>query len=163
MPEPGSHPSNNPSTDDPSTISQASDASPSTHASPGEEEDLFAGAVFVVGYTADQALEDGMLVEVAEPTASDHLLRVELGRLVATPGALEALQTAGVSPYHLLARHQAGDWGDLDQEDRAANDRAVRERSRLLSRYDVPGAPEPIWIITEWDRSITTLLLPSEY
>lgn len=86
-----------------------------------------------------------------------------LGRLVATPGALEALADAGVSPTRLLARHVRGDWGELDEEDRRANDRALLEGTRLLSAYTLPRTNEKVWVITEWDRSSTTILLPSEY
>ena len=89
--------------------------------------------------------------------------RLELGRIVATPGALEALGDANVSPLSLLRRHVLGDWGDLDDEDQATNDRALLEGTQLLSAYTLPKTNARIWIITEWDRSITTLLLPSEY
>lgn len=85
-----------------------------------------------------------------------------LGRLLATPGAIDALAKAGVQPSDLLRRHSAGDWGDLGQEDDAANDFAVLEGSRILSAYTV-GDGVRIWIITEADRSATTILLPSEY
>jgi len=89
--------------------------------------------------------------------------RVELGSVVATPGALDALAAAGVTPAQLLARHQRGDWGDLDAHDRAENERSLIEGARLLSAYTLPATAEKIWIITEWDRSVTTLLLPGEY
>jgi hypothetical protein len=85
-----------------------------------------------------------------------------LGRLLATPGALAALERAGCDPVHLIARHVTGDWGELDAEDRDANERAVREGSRILSAYRLP-AGQRIWVITEADRSLTTLLLPEEY
>lgn len=86
-----------------------------------------------------------------------------LGRLVATPGALEALALAGVSPAELLARHAADDWSDLDAGDRALNDQAVRQSLRTLSAYDVAGVPTwHFYVITEPDRSATTILLPSE-
>ena len=84
-----------------------------------------------------------------------------LGRTVATPGALRALARAGVSPASLLLRHQQGDWGELDPEDHEANNRALRQRSRILSSYPIGNGK--LWIITEADRSATTLLLPSEY
>jgi hypothetical protein len=89
--------------------------------------------------------------------------RFPLGQLVATPGALAALEEAGVSPAELLGRHLSGDWGTLDEDDWAANDRALLEGTRLLSAYILPQTNERIWIITEWDRSATTLLLPGEY
>lgn len=87
-----------------------------------------------------------------------------LGRIVATPAALAALEAAGgrVVSARLLRRHLAGDWGDLDAEDRAANYCALLEGARLLSAY-VLSTGERVWIITEADRSATTLLLPSDY
>lgn len=84
----------------------------------------------------------------------------ELGQLVATPGALEALTHGDI--LKSLQRHLAGDWGDVDEEDRAANDRALIEGSRLLSSYKSESGVK-FWIITEADRSATTVLLPSEY
>ena len=84
-----------------------------------------------------------------------------LGRLVATPGALTALAAAGENPVGLLARHQSGDWGDVGPEDWRANDRDLRQGRRLLSAYGVGGSR--LWIITEADRSATTILLPEEY
>ena len=62
----------------------------------------------------------------------------------------------------LIARHQRGDWGTVDAEDWASNDRSLVEGTRLLSAYTLPGETK-IWIITEADRSSTTLLLPEEY
>ena len=87
--------------------------------------------------------------------------RFPLGRPLATPGALELLDPAGVSLAALLHRHQIGDWGDLDLEDREANEQALAHGARLLSAY--PVGSDRIWIITEADRSATTLLLPEEY
>ena len=84
-----------------------------------------------------------------------------LGRTLATPGSLDALAQAGISPASLLFRHQQGDWGELDPEDQEANNRALREGSRILSSYPIGSGK--LWVITEADRSATTLLLPSEY
>jgi len=89
-------------------------------------------------------------------------LPLSLGQVVATPGALAALDQADMTPLPLLVRHARGDWGDLDDEDRQANDDAVRNGGRVLSAYHLPTG-EKLWIITEADRSSTTLLLPSEY
>lgn len=86
-------------------------------------------------------------------------MRFPLGRVVATPGALEAVGHAGC--FLLLKRHLGGDWGDLDGSDRRSNERALRDGERLLSAYDT-GAGR-VWIITEADRSSTCVLLPSEY
>lgn len=84
-----------------------------------------------------------------------------LGRVVATPGALQALEAAGVGAVPLLARHQSGDWGEVDREDWKANEEALKYGWRLLSVYRVGEGR--LWIITEADRSATTLLLPEEY
>lgn len=86
----------------------------------------------------------------------------ELGRTVATPGAIEALQQAGISAASLLCRHQCGDWGDLENEDLAENKLALNQGLRIFSSYQITEATR-IWVITESDRSVTTLLLPEEY
>jgi len=85
-----------------------------------------------------------------------------LGRLVATPGALAALEQSGESPRKFVSRHVCGDWGDVDAGDWKLNDSAVTEGIRILSSY-LTAKGDKIWIITEWDRSVTTLLLPDEY
>lgn len=85
-----------------------------------------------------------------------------LGQVVATPGALSALEESGQLPQEFLHRHVAGDWGQLDEHDLRANEQAVREGQRILSAYSTKNGVR-LWIITEWDRSVTTLLLPSEY
>lgn len=90
-----------------------------------------------------------------------------LGVVVATPGAIALLQKHGVNPATLLRRHQYGDWGELSAHDRAANDRAVCDGSRILSAYVVAG--EKVWVITEaiagegLGRPSTCTLLPKEY
>jgi hypothetical protein len=85
-----------------------------------------------------------------------------MGRTVATPGALSALEEAHESGAWYLCRHQCGDWGELSPDDWSANDAALREGSRVLSAYQL-GTGVKLWIITEWDRSVTTLLLPEDY
>ena len=99
-------------------------------------------------------------------------INVPLGRVVITPGAIEALKLPGpvlIGPaFEYLERHRRGDWGDLDPADKAANNVALKDGSRLMSSYRIdPNKPRnlanSVWIITEWDRSVTTLLLPSEY
>ena len=85
-----------------------------------------------------------------------------LGRVVATPGALAALEQAGVGAWALLARHRTGDWGDVPAEDSSENWRSVENGWRILSSYRI-DAQTRVWVITEADRSVTTLLLPSEY
>lgn len=86
----------------------------------------------------------------------------QLGRILATPGVLEALKESGETPDTFLRRHARGDWGELCGEDRALNDEAVKDGTRILSAYKTKRN-EKIWIITEADRSATTCLLPSEY
>jgi hypothetical protein len=88
--------------------------------------------------------------------------RFSLGQVLATPGALDALREAQVNPAELLARHQAGDWGIVCSEDKQLNDAALINGERVLSAYRLPTGVK-IWAITEWNRSATTLLLPSEY
>jgi hypothetical protein len=85
-----------------------------------------------------------------------------LGRLVATPGALRAIKEAGNTPQQFLARHQQGDWGDLDDHDRRENEWSIGNGCRLLSAYQLSDDSK-IWVITEADRSATTILLPEEY
>jgi hypothetical protein len=85
-----------------------------------------------------------------------------LGRIVATPDALRALERANQSAALFLTRHVGGDWGELDREDVRENEYGVAHGFRLLSSYTT-AAGEKLWIITEADRSSTTLLLPDEY
>jgi hypothetical protein len=85
-----------------------------------------------------------------------------MGRVVATPGALEALEEAGTDPTDLLARHHIGDWGELDAHDRGENTKSLKHGWRLLSSYPLPTGRK-VWVITEADRSSTCLLMPEEY
>lgn len=108
----------------------------------------------------------------------NQIARFALGRVLATPGALHAMEQVGMGALPLLARHQSGDWGQVDAEDWQANDEAVERGWRIVSAYDIGGSR--VWIITEAapgilppaalphpcgasDRSSTTLLLPEEY
>ncbi len=84
--------------------------------------------------------------------------RFELGAVYATSGAL-ALEE-DLTPY--LRRHHCGDWGDLDEEDKQTNEDAFASQSRLLSAYNTQSG-QRLYIITEWDRARTTILLASEY
>ena len=99
-----------------------------------------------------------------------------LGQIVATPGALELLQETGFSAAALISRHVHGSWGDLCEEDRTDNEFAVTRRLRILSCYRLVDAERlaatprekrsslpTLLVITEADRSVTTLLLPSDY
>ena len=85
-----------------------------------------------------------------------------MGQLLSTPGALTALEEAGQNALELLSRHVRGDWGTVCREDARANDQALIHGERLLSAY-VLKTNVKIWIITESDRSATTILLPDEY
>lgn len=90
-----------------------------------------------------------------------------LGQVVSTPAALEALLDAGVNPNKLLIRHASGDWGDLSQSDKDENNFSVKNGYRILSVYKVKESEDnsdcvKVWIITEADRSTTTILLPNE-
>lgn len=86
-----------------------------------------------------------------------------LGQIVATPGALAALGKAGQTPLDFLSRHVCGDWGELDEHDRKENELSLKRGFRLLSSYRTGADDTKVWVITEADRSVTTLLLPEEY
>ena len=97
------------------------------------------------------------------PSDEDEPLELfPLGQVVATPGALEAFQNANEAPFPYINRHAVGDWGDLYPEDKRSNDEALEMGYRILSAYTLSSGMK-IWIITEADRSVTTLLLPEEY
>ena len=93
---------------------------------------------------------------------AQHNARFALGQVVATPGALAAMEEAKQNPLGLLIRHQSGDWGELDEEDKTENELSVREGFRILSAY-VLTTKVKVWVITESDRSATIFLLPEEY
>ena len=88
------------------------------------------------------------------------MAKFRLGRIVATPNALAHLTQDDILAG--IQRHQSGDWGDVDEHDRQANDQALVEGSRLLSVYH-GAAGTKFWIISESDRSVTTVLLPEDY
>ena len=85
-----------------------------------------------------------------------------LGQTYATPGALEALSEAEQEAAEFLHRHQSGDWSELCEEDRRENQFSIDKRLRIFSAYHTSKG-QKLWVITEADRSVTTLLLPSEY
>jgi hypothetical protein len=90
-----------------------------------------------------------------------------LGRLAATPGALEAMEASGQTAEFFLARHANGDWGEVDDEDQQLNDEALIHGDRILSAYRTLKGVK-LWIITEaaddnGHRAATTILLPDEY
>lgn len=87
------------------------------------------------------------------------------GKVVVTSGIHAFMENNPQFTLHVhqsLARHLSGDWGDLSKQDRATNEEALLDGYRLFSAYKLEGMP-PIWIITEADRSVTTILLPDEY
>jgi hypothetical protein len=93
--------------------------------------------------------------------------RFHPGRMVYTPGALRLVRGDAAILYRYICRHVRGDWGDLDPEDKAVNERALKTGGRLLSAYTLPGNHR-IWVITEASdrplvRELTTVLLPDEY
>ena len=100
---------------------------------------------------------------------SDNKPKFKLGQTVATPGALAALEKSSESALPFLLKHQTGDWGsEVCDEDKKLNDEAVAhegdpdQQQRVLSCYRT-SKNERIWVITEYDRSVTTILLPDEY
>jgi hypothetical protein len=95
------------------------------------------------------------MIELAKP-------KFRIGKLVSTPSALEALSVAQQSPMEFVARHVRGDWGDCGDEDRQANEDALRNGDRLFSVYKTAKGVK-LWVITEADRGSTCVLLPEEY
>ena len=85
-----------------------------------------------------------------------------LGRVVATVGALARLVDSGQNPREFILRHVCGDWGELDSHDQEANAEALEHGLRIFSAYRASDGTK-IWVITEADRSSTTVLLPDEY
>jgi hypothetical protein len=93
---------------------------------------------------------------------TERKLLFNLGQLVATPGALAALEKSGQNPMTFLSRHVTGDWGELSEDHRKENQFSLEKGFRLLSSYRT-NAGERLWVITEANRSHTTILLPDEY
>jgi hypothetical protein len=88
------------------------------------------------------------------------IAKFRLGRILSTPRALETLSNEDI--VTAIGRHQAGDWGDMSESDRQENERSLKEGSRLFSAYR-SALGVKFWIITEADRSATTVLLPKDY
>ena len=88
--------------------------------------------------------------------------RFNPGQLLSTPGALDAMMDAQQSPMNFVGRHIYGDWGDVCEEDQQTNEEALEHGLRLLSSYRTTAGVK-LWVITEADRSVTTILLPDEY
>ena len=96
------------------------------------------------------------------PNPAPTTILFALGQVVATPGALDLLDRTETNAHDLLQRHQQGDWGSVSPEDAEENRNSIKTCCRILSSYFL-NATERLWIITEADRSATTLLLPDEY
>lgn len=92
-----------------------------------------------------------------------NTLLFPLGQCCITPGAQRKLESINVAPVALLRRHQSGDWQEMDRSDQAANREAIKNGSRVFSAYKLTDARLRVWVITEADRSSTTILLPEEY
>ena len=90
------------------------------------------------------------------------MIRFPLGRVVATPGALRALEKAEQLPAAFLDRHVNGDWGEVPDKDKQENEVSVEQGFRILSAY-ITSAGVRIWILTQADRSATIIMLPEEY
>ena len=106
--------------------------------------------------------------EMSDSRQGNARPKFPLGRIYATPGALELLERSNLDARTLIARHVHGDWGLVHPDDAAANEHAISRGHRIVSSYAVGPAgltrdPDVIWVITEADRSATTLLLPGEY
>lgn len=90
----------------------------------------------------------------------------ELGEVVATNGVERIIKEDVFAYYECLEclnRHESGDWVDLCEEDKQVNENALLYGGRVMSAYTIGKNKDKIWIITEWDRSVTTILLPEEY
>jgi hypothetical protein len=111
-------------------------------------------------WTAKKRVTHGKDPKKGIRTRSAVSARFISGDVYSTPGAIERIPANEMSAA--LVRHLSGDWGDLDQEDKSANERALVRGGRLFSAYSIESGTK-FWIITEADRSATTILLPEEY
>jgi len=94
------------------------------------------------------------MIEITKPL-------FHLGKVVATPSALDLLTKSEIPSFQLLSKHVSGDWDELTEEDKEANDHTLEHGDRIFSSYSVNG--QKVWVITEADRSSTYILLPEEY
>jgi hypothetical protein len=120
------------------------------------------GYVAPLGCHASFLEEITMTITTEQPGRSQFGFRFLCTHLVMTSGIDALVREGTLNPAPYLLRHFRGDWGDVSPADRQANDAALRDGERLLSSYQVTPTLK-LWIITEWDRSATTLLLPDEY
>lgn len=107
------------------------------------------------------AHDDNDTLQANATEAAPHV-RFSPGDVYITPGACEALSQSNESARDLLVRHLSGDWGEVGEEDRAENEFSIERRLRILSAYRTKNGVR-LWLITEADRSSTTMLLPEEY
>ncbi len=105
----------------------------------------------------DNPLHSKIADDVRRPTR-----KFKLGRVQMTAGVQALIRSGHLDPLVYLRRHAAGDWGDLDEHDKAVNERSLRDDLQLFSMYQISPTLK-VYVITEWNRSVTTLLLPSEY
>jgi hypothetical protein len=98
-------------------------------------------------------------------TTTNHQLRprFSLGQVVATSGVIQIIEDAGINPAALLRRHVSDDWGGIHPEDDGLNEGALETGVRILSVYGTADDPNRLWIITEADRSATTILRSEDY
>ena len=96
--------------------------------------------------------------------SATKIAKFELGTITATPNALMQLGNLGQTPDQFIRRHASGDWGDgLSADDSAMNDEAVKSgEDRVFSSYKLASG-QKVWVITEHDRSVTTVLMPEDY
>ena len=110
----------------------------------------------------DTSNPQGAISPLSLPAANSRVRPLfSLGRIVATPSVLKLFEEHAINPYEYLGWHQCGDWGTVPPDDWKSNDEALVHGGRVLSSYMVKGTK--VWAITEWNRSVTTLLIPSEY
>jgi hypothetical protein len=88
-------------------------------------------------------------------------MKFRLGQVMATRDANHVMVEKDINPLHLLMRHGNGDWGDMCASDKRSNDEALIDGGRIFSAYDVGGVR--LWVITESNRAVTTILLPEDY
>src|SRR4028118_1932895 len=100
-----------------------------------------------------------MQAEITTTATTDTTSRFTLGQMVMTQGVAVALDEAGQSPFEFLSRHQTGDWGEVCDADKRENEFSIANGFRILSAYRT-SEDVKLWVITEADRSVTTLLLP---
>jgi hypothetical protein len=106
--------------------------------------------------------DDDFLTLLDEIASEDPQGRFRLGKVFATAGALDTLEESGQAAAEFVQLHQRGDWGDLSEDDKQENEFSIGNRLRIFSAYHTLRG-EKLWIITEADRLVTTILLPSEY